>query len=96
MRTPTLVEPVKLTMSMSSESTSASPVSGVEPVTMFTTPGGTPASSSTAHSSSTASGFCGAGLMTTVLPIASAGPILPAAFTSGKLYGVMQATTPTG
>ena len=44
----------------------------------------------------TASGSCGAGFTTTVLPIASAGPIFPAMFTIGKLYGVMQATTPTG
>ena len=28
--------------------------------------------------------------------MASAGPILPAMFTIGKLYGVMHATTPTG
>src|SRR5438270_13129453 len=45
---------------------------------------------------STARGSCGAGLTTTVLPIASAGPILPAMLTIGKLYGVMHATTPTG
>ena len=44
----------------------------------------------------TASGSCDAGRTTTVLPIASAGPILPAMFTIGKLYGVMHATTPTG
>ena len=44
----------------------------------------------------TASGFCDAGRTTTVLPIASAGPSLPAMFTIGKLYGVMHATTPTG
>ena len=41
-------------------------------------------------------GFCDAGRTTTVLPIASAGPSLPAMLTIGKLYGVMQATTPTG
>ena len=40
----------------------------------------------------TASGSCGAGFTTTVLPIASAGPILPAMLTIGKLYGVMHAT----
>ena len=40
----------------------------------------------------TASGFCDAGRTTTVLPIASAGPSLPAMFTIGKLYGVMHAT----
>jgi len=41
-------------------------------------------------------GSCGAGFTITVLPIASAGPTLPAMLTIGKLYGVMHATTPTG
>ena len=45
---------------------------------------------------STPSGSCGAGLMTTVLPMASAGPILPAMLVIGTLYEVMQVTTPTG
>ena len=44
----------------------------------------------------TASGFCDAGRTTTVLPIASAGPSLPAMLTIGKLYGVMHATAPIG
>ena len=43
-----------------------------------------------------ASGSCGAGLTTTVLPAASAGATLPAMLTMGKLYEVMQATTPRG
>jgi hypothetical protein len=34
--------------------------------------------------------------MTTVLPMARAGPTLPAILVRGKLYGVMQADTPTG
>ena len=33
--------------------------------------------------------------MTTVLPMASAGPILPDMFVIGTLYEVMQVTTPT-
>ena len=44
----------------------------------------------------TASGFCDAGRTTTVLPIASAGPSLPAMLTIGKLYGVMHATDADG
>lgn len=44
-RRPTAVEPVKLTMSTSSQSTAASPASAREPLTTFTTPGGTPAAS---------------------------------------------------
>ena len=72
-------------MSTSPVSTSASPVAGVEPVTTFTTPGGNPASCMMRTNSTTASGFCEAGRTTTVLPIASAGPSLPAMLTIGKL-----------
>ena len=43
-----------------------------------------------------ASGSWGAGLTTTVFPAARAGATLPAMLTMGKLYDVMQATTPTG
>ena len=93
---PTAVEPVKLTMSMSGDSTSAWPETGDEPVTMLTTPGGKPTSSSSFTSSMTASGSWPAGRTTTVLPVASAGPSLPTMFTSGKLYDVMHATAPTG
>ena len=55
-----------------------------------------PASATASPSNSTPSGSWGAGLITTVLPAASAGATFPATFTSGMLYGVMQATTPTG
>ena len=62
----------------------------------FTTPGGNPTSSMIRISSMMASGSWGAGFITIVLPVARAGPIFPAMLTSGKLYGEMQATTPTG
>ena len=71
-------------------------MTGVEPVTTLTTPGGKPTSCMIRTSSITASGFCDAGRTTTVLPIASAGPSLPAMLTTGKLYGVIAATAPTG
>ena len=95
-RWPTTVEPVKLTMSTCGEATRASPTSAPAPVTMLTTPGGKPASTTASANRSTARGSWGAGLTTTVLPMARAGPTLPAMLTSGKLYGVMAATTPTG
>ena len=82
---PTPVEPVKLTMSVWGLATIASPTSGPEPVTMLTTPGGKPTPSRISTSRMTASGSCGAGLTTTVLPMASAGPTLPAQLTAGKL-----------
>ncbi len=43
MRRPTAVDPVKLTMSTSSEATTASPTATSRPETTFTTPGGAPA-----------------------------------------------------
>ena len=95
-RCPTAVEPVKLTMSTSGESTTASPTSARVPLTTLTTPGGAPAASSASAIRYTDSGSCGAGFTTTVLPIASAGAILPAGLAQGLLYEVMQATTPTG
>ena len=62
----------------------------------MTTPGGNPTSSRMRTSSTTVSGSWAAGFTTTVLPMARAGATLPAMLTSGKLYDVMQATTPTG
>jgi len=41
-------------------------------------------------------GVIGDGLKTTVLPAASAGPILRLAMLRGKFHGVMTPTTPTG
>ena len=96
MRDPTSVEPVKLTMSTSGESTRAAAGSGPEALTRLTTPGGNPTSSRIRTSSTMARGSWGAGLTTTVLPAASAGATLPAILTIGKLYEVTQATTPTG
>jgi hypothetical protein len=84
-RRPTAVEPVKLVMSTCGDATRASPTSAPLPVTMFTTPGGNPASTTASAKRSTARGSWGAGFTTTVLPMARAGPTLPAMFTSGKL-----------
>ena len=96
MRWPTLVEPVKLTMSTCFEATSASAGPGASETMMLMTPGGKPASWNTSPSFTMPSGSCGAGFTTTVLPMASAGPSLPAMFVIGKLYEVMHVTTPTG
>src|SRR6185503_1052806 len=92
---PTVVLPVNEIMSTSGDSTSARPTSGPEPQTKFTTPGGN-TSPTMRQSSATPSGSTGAGFTTTVLPHASAGPILPAEFVIGKFDGVMHATTPIG
>ena len=71
-------------MFTSFESTSAAPTSGLEPTITFTTPGGK-TSFRTSPNLITAKGSCGAGFMMTVFPIANAGAIFPATFTSGKL-----------
>ena len=66
------------------------------PVTTFTTPSGTPASLSSDAMNKALSGVSSAGLCTTTLPAASAGAILDVDRISGKLNGVMAATTPSG
>src|SRR6476646_11669596 len=83
-------------MSMSRLDDSAAAGSGATDVIRFTTPGGNPTSRSTSASTTIASGSCGAGFITTVHPTASAGAILPTMLVSGKLYGEMHATAPTG
>ena len=96
MRVPTSVDPVKLIMSTSVDSTSAAAGAASAELTRLTTPGGNPTSSRMRTSSTTVRGSWAAGFTTTVLPMASAGATFPAMLTSGKLYEVMQATTPTG
>ena len=63
---------------------------------MLTTPGGKPASAHSSTSRRLVSGVTSLGLMTTVLPVASAGASFHARIISGKFHGVMSAVTPTG
>ena len=65
--------PVKLTMSTSGCAASGAPTAGPVPSRMLTTPGGTPASSTSRTSSTDVSGVTSLGLITLVLPAASAG-----------------------
>ena len=92
---PTAVEPVKAILSTPGCSTIAAPVSP-KPVTMFTTPSGSPASWTSCPSRSAVSGVCSAGFRTTVQPAASAGAIFHAAISSGKFHGMICPQTPTG
>ena len=93
---PTSVEPVKATLSTSPCAASAAPAVSPYPGTTFTTPSGTPASAISSASFSSVSGVCSAGLSTTQLPVASAGPSFHAAISSGKFHGMICPTTPTG
>ena len=94
MMRPTSVDPVKAILSTSGCSTSAAPVRP-SPVTMFTTPGGSPASRQISAKSSAVSEVNSAGLSTTVFPIASAGAIFHASISRGKFQGMICPTTPT-
>ena len=86
MARPTSVEPVNAILSTSGCLTSASPVEP-SPVTMLTTPGGSPISEQISAKASAVSGVNSAGLSTTVLPVASAGAIFQASISSGKFHG---------
>ena len=74
----------------------AAPAVSPYPGTMFTTPGGNPASVISSPTRSAVSGVCSAGLSTTVHPAASAGPSFQAIISSGKFHGMICPTTPTG
>src|SRR5436853_7101476 len=90
---PTVVDPVKDTTFTASCLQRTSPTSG-PPVTMFTTPPGTPASSSTLTKFTAESGVRDEGLKTTVLPQTSAGMIFHEGIAIGKFHGVMTPQTP--
>src|SRR5262249_3968972 len=92
---PTVVEPVNDTTLMSGCVESTVPTSA-PPVTMFTTPAGTPASSSTLTKLTADSGVIEEGLKTTVFPQTSAGTIFQDGIAIGKFQGVMTPQTPSG
>ena len=83
-------------MATSGCSTSASPTALPLPVTMFSTPGGSPASCRTCAKRIPTSGVYVAGLKTTVFPHSSAGMIFHDGIAMGKFHGVITPTTPTG
>ena len=93
---PTWVEPVNETTRTTSSVVSGVPTSPPSPVTMLTTPFGTPASSSTFTKLTADSGVCDAGLNTTVLPQTRAGMIFHEGIAIGKFQGVMIEHTPSG
>ena len=66
------------------------------PVTMLTTPFGSPAISQISAKSSAVSEVNSAGLSTLVLPSAIAGAIFQASISSGKFHGMIWPQTPTG
>src|SRR6187455_372338 len=96
MSVPVRSEPVNATFATSGCSTSGAPTSGPKPVTTLTTPGGKPASSTSFMNSSAEADVNSDGLITTVLPAASAGASFHVVSSSGEFHGTMAATTPSG
>ena len=93
---PTSADPVNVTMATSGWVARCDAVDPLQ-VTTLSQPGGRPHSSvSTAASRRAVSGVDDAGLSTTGHPAAMAGATLWATRLSGKLNGVMAATTPMG
>ena len=80
---PTSALPVNAILSTSGCSTIAAPAVSPTPVTMLTTPGGSPASAKLDASASTVSGVCSAGFSTIVQPAQIAGASFHAAISSG-------------
>jgi hypothetical protein len=92
---PLAVEPVKATLATPGWAARALPVEE-SPVTTLNTPGGNPASSTSAASLSVEIGVCSAGLATKVHPAARAGASLNVTSSSGLFQGRIAPTTPTG
>ena len=95
-RLPTSVEPVKPILATSGWAIKRSPTTEPGPTTTLSTPSGRPAASASSAKRSAVSGVSSAGLRTTVLPHASAGPSFQLASMSGKFQGTMRPTTPSG
>src|SRR4051794_10852187 len=94
-RRPTSVEPVNDSLRTRGSSTIAPTTApAVRVVRQLTTPGGTPASSSSATIARAVSGVSVAGLRTTVHPAARAGPALPGALAAGEFHGGTRAAAP--
>jgi hypothetical protein len=93
---PVAVSPVKATFPTPGWAASAAPTVLPGPVTMFRTPGGSPAASATSPRSRADRGLQEAGFRTTVLPVARAGATFQAAMMKGKFQGTMRAQTPIG
>ena len=89
------VEPTKLTAFTSGLSSSVSTAT-LSPCTTFSTPSGRPASRKRSARKTEALGSRSLGFSTTVLPQAIALAIIQSGTITGKLKGVIAATTPTG
>ncbi len=93
---PAATEPVKVTMSTSGWPARAGPTVCGSPVTTASMSPGNPASRSSSAKARPVRGVFSDGLSTTAQPAATAGASLTTTWFSGRLNGVIAATTPTG
>jgi hypothetical protein len=93
---PVAVDPVNAILSTPGCEASAAPVSGPQPVTTLTTPGGNPASANSFANTSVDVGVWSLGLITNVQPAASPAASFHVSSNSGEFHGVIAPTTPTG
>ena len=93
---PTSGLPVKLSLSTPGWRTSAAPAVSPKPGTTLTTPAGKPTSSMSFAIHSVDRDASSAGLRTTALPAASAGPSFQDAMSAGAFQAEIAPTTPTG
>src|SRR5437588_7018898 len=93
---PTSVEPVSEIARTSGCSIKGAPILDPKPVTILTTPFGTPASASVRTRLKVESGVSCAGFMTHVLPQTIAGRSFQEGIAMGKFHGVIMAQTPSG
>jgi len=96
MSCPVRLSPVNEISGTSGCFTSASPASSPSPCTRLNTPVGSPASAKIPAQSDADRGVNSAGLRTTVLPVASAGPSFHDSSMNGVFHGVMRPATPMG
>ncbi len=87
---------MKAILSTSRWLTSVEPAGSPWPVTTLITPAGNPASIANSARTSVEVGVISEGLMTTVLPAASAANSFHPSNSSGEFHGVIAATTPIG
>src|SRR5699024_12676952 len=93
---PTSVEPVNVIFLTFGFSMIVFAIFEDDPVTRLITPFGNPASSHNSINFIAVIGLSLEGLIITVQPAASAGPIFLVSIAAGKFHGVIAATTPTG
>lgn len=86
---PISVDPVKATLSTKRCYARAYPAVGPYPVRIFTTPAGKPASIMSSPILKAVNGVCSAGFITTVHPVARAGPNFQAIIKAGKFQGII-------